>query len=59
MRLTMAAYEQMFRSSQHDQMITFGGGSTWPPTRTIDQFYSLGSDNGATKVNDAELRRVT
>jgi ABC-type transport system substrate-binding protein len=34
-------------------MITFGGGSTWPPTRTIDQFYSLGGDNGATKVNDA------
>ena len=46
-------YEGMFRSSQHDQMVTFGGASTWPPTRTIDQFYSQGGDNGATKVNDA------
>jgi peptide/nickel transport system substrate-binding protein len=48
-----ATYEAMYRASEHDQMVTFGGASAWPPTRTMSQFYSGGSDNGATKVNDA------
>jgi peptide/nickel transport system substrate-binding protein len=47
-------YEKTFRAAEHDQMVTFGGGSTWPPTRTVSQWYSQGPDNGATRVNSAE-----
>jgi peptide/nickel transport system substrate-binding protein len=49
-----ATYQSMMRAGKHDAMITFGGGFTWTPTRSIDEFYSQGSDNGATKVNDAD-----
>lgn len=51
-------YEGMFRAAQHDQMITFGGASTWPPTRTVSQWWSQGPDNGATKVNDPDYDAV-
>jgi ABC-type transport system substrate-binding protein len=47
-------YESTFRAAQHQQMVTFGGASTWPPTRTVSQWFSQGPDNGATRVNSPE-----
>ena len=51
--------ETYLREGKHDQMASQGGGATFPPTRSIDQWYSKGSDAGKSMVNDSvydELR---
>jgi len=42
-RAMESAAEQSFvRAGKHDQMSGQGGGATFPPTRTVDVFYSTG-----------------
>jgi len=45
--------ESFKRDSKHDQMVGASGSGAGTPTRTIEQYYSKGPDNGSTKVNDS------
>jgi ABC-type transport system substrate-binding protein len=47
-----AAYEAMFRSPDHHGLVSAGGGMTFNPFNTLQQFWSQGADQGASMVND-------
>jgi peptide/nickel transport system substrate-binding protein len=47
-----AAYEAFFRSPEHHGMVSAGGGMTFTPLNTLQQFWSQGADQGASMVND-------
>lgn len=47
-----AAYEAFFRSPEHHGLVSAGGGMTFNPLNTLQQFWSLGADQGASMVDD-------
>ncbi len=52
--LDWPTYEGKFRNPHPEEMVGFGGASTWPPNRTVTQFWSQGVDAGATSINSPE-----
>jgi peptide/nickel transport system substrate-binding protein len=49
-----AAYEAFFRSPDHHGMVTGGGGFTFNPMNSLQQFWSEGADQGASMVDDPD-----
>jgi ABC-type transport system substrate-binding protein len=47
-----AAYEAFSRSPDHHGMVSAGGGMTFNPLNTLQQFWSQGADQGVSMVDD-------
>lgn len=52
--MDQASKEALVRDGKHDQMEARGGAHTFPPSRTIDMFYSKGSDAPRSGINDPQ-----